>query len=1015
MAQLPNLTFTAPGYPLYGQGGSPNLDISTLTLVAGNYSTILETFPGAGQLTTYSSGTLIGQVRMDDVLKGVLITDGLGTESQFEGTYFNTANISCASISTNQVDLDGQTLNATATELLLNGIPIATTANLSSIQDWALYPAVSTVQMANYPLIDVGGIAFKTGTAAVGMSLSEQNSSFNIFYEQPNILQSQITMSKNGIAFSDSQAGGTDLLISTQNVYAFGNISAPSITVGSGVFNDISTITLTAFSTIHNISTVSSLVLEGQLGVFSTLVGGNISTPSLTVSSINGAEFTSTSITVEVAGVSSLVANSISSIGAELRTALVSTLQFNPSFSPNLDVNLGLGSLFGNLAGAAAGGIGVLVGAAGLGTGIAALAQGRQTNNINSNAYELVNGTTQLQVSTLGTGFTTIYRYVSSVSDTTPGEEIFISTVNPPGLAIRSISDPLNTVSAPTSTIQSFGQWVALPGGVTSTVSTFQQLYTSSLNASTVSFNNDTLFRNGAGFGGTAGVSTTELFWSGASPPLDANLRVGQIILSGDDVGGLNYSKDVLIANQNAGNRLSVYGAGGVGPSTIAYLSDLPSTVSTFKTLQTSTLNLSTMYAEGQMVINPSTLRSGIWMPQDATNGTGVIAISLSTSATLYENYSFFGGGFGNAVGSAGAIPMMNILGTNDNEVTFKFADLILGRVLVQGNIDYGLNPCGYLTGDAAGNLTLVSPTVAASSNLTASTITARAATVSTLVFTGVSTCALSTVGTAGTQGQPAGRLTFGNVDLDLQQNDLWVQQLRVGAGNATNSQSEIIFYDAAAGVKGLNTALQDRTIRVISTINGTTGGYLLDTAINAPFFSTLAGTSTALMAFFPSTTNSTIGVSTISVMPPLNYFASVYSSTSQTVAAANTSTLKTYNATAVNVGGFTVNASSVAVPVAGTYEVNASFQFATTSGGANLAEFWLVKNGAAVPQTNSRVTVANNADNLGTVSIFDTAAAGDTYGWMFYSSDANMTANAVAAGATPAIPSLIFNVKRLG
>jgi hypothetical protein len=168
-------------------------------------------------------------------------------------------------------------------------------------------------------------------------------------------------------------------------------------------------------------------------------------------------------------------------------------------------------------------------------------------------------------------------------------------------------------------------------------------------------------------------------------------------------------------------------------------------------------------------------------------------------------------------------------------------------------------------------------------------------------------------------------------------------------------------------------------------------------------------------MAVFPSTTAGVFGASTLSVMPPLTYIASVYDSTTQLVAAANTSTPLVWNTTSLNLGGYTVGTSTLTAPVAGVYELNLSAQFATTSGGTNEAEFWLTKNGAAVAQTNSRVAIVNNGDTIGTVSIFDQAAAGDQYGWMFYSADNNMSALAVAAGAVPAIPSVIFNAKRIG
>ena len=226
--------------------------------------------------------------------------------------------------------------------------------------------------------------------------------------------------------------------------------------------------------------------------------------------------------------------------------------------------------------------------------------------------------------------------------------------------------------------------------------------------------------------------------------------------------------------------------------------------------------------------------------------------------------------------------------------------------------------------------------------------------------------------------------------DIDIVNRDFFLQSQSNG-----NAKATLIVNQSGAGGNGvwqLYTPLGTGTLAA-STINVSTP------LVRAPTIST----------------NQLLSVSSINGFQYPGYFASAYNSTTQLVAGANVSTLANLNTTALNTGGFTVSSSNIAVPVAGTYELNASFQFATTSGGTNLAQFWLVKNGAAVAQTNSRVTVANNADQLGTITIFDTAAANDTYGWMFYSADTNMAATAVAAGATPAIPSLIFNIKRLG
>jgi len=937
----------------------------------------------------------------------------------------STAAMTTSSVTATTVDVDGQVLTATPTELLLNGVPLATTSNLSSIADWAYDPAISTVQMNGNNLIGASNISSLSinATNAVFQNLIAWNSIFVSSYT--STISTVSTRAEEG-SFSSLTTGHL-----SAGICDLSDVSANLISANSGLFS-------TLWGQPSSFYQPYALTPNPEFSTIRMDASGYISTPQLYVSSINGSEFTSTGITVQVAGVSSLVANTVSSIGAELRTALVSTLQFNPSFSPNLDVNLGLGSLFGNLAGAASGALGVLVGGAALGTGIAALSQSRQTNYINSNAYELVNGTTQLQVSTLAGPVSTIYRFVNSASPTTPGEEVFVSTITGTGTYIRSLSDPLNTVSSPNSTIQSFGQWVQLPDfPVASTVSTFSDLYTSSLRASTINFNNGTQLQRGAPWQGTGGVSTLELLWSDASPPLDADMRVGALVISGSDVGGINLSKDVLIQNANNGNRLIVYGAAGSGPSTIAYLSDIPPVPPTVSSFQTASISSATI----------SSVNGGI--PYTTANPPPVqpVVSSFATASVSSATISSINGGipyttlfppaqtdtFSTIVVSTikDMSSTINIVNGNVGSIVLNNAGDVItvatNYINLQTNNPVGaataglllnasVNPQGSSSNYTNGPMYFNASSITVSTNQTAMVnLSTSVIGTSSLTFNGVSSINLVTAATAGTASQPIGRLLLSGCDLDLGQNDLWAQQVRIGAGNPTNAQSELIFYDAAAGIRTLQTALQDRTVRVGSTINTTAGGYLLDTGINPPFFSTIAGTSTALMAFFPSSINSTIGASTISVMPPLTYIASVYDSTTQTVAGANTATNTTWNTTSLNIGGFTIGNSTIGVPVAGVYELNASYQFATPSGGANLAQFWLTKNGSAVAQTNSRVSVANNADNLGTISIFDTAAAGDKYGFQFYSADAGMAATAVAAGATPAIPSIIFNAKRIG
>lgn len=200
----------------------------------------------------------------------------------------------------------------------------------------------------------------------------------------------------------------------------------------------------------------------------STLTAENyISTPVLYVSSIigGGIQMNDGSLTISTGDFSFVSLSTLQLKGFDIGGI-------------NLSFNLGLGEALGGLfagLGAAVGGAFVGIGTGigltlqGLTTGLATLVNGRGDNVLNTNVFETINGSTQIQISTLGDAYplySSITRSVSSLSaNEIPGPEIFLSTFFLPGTTcIRSVSDPLSIISGDsninTSTIQSFGQWV---------------------------------------------------------------------------------------------------------------------------------------------------------------------------------------------------------------------------------------------------------------------------------------------------------------------------------------------------------------------------------------------------------------------------------------------------------------------------------------------------------------------------------------------------------------------------
>jgi len=246
-------------------------------------------------------------------------------------------------------------------------------------------------------------------------------------------------------------------------------------------------------------STISSIVVPSTIfnSTFSTLYvsslyGNNANISSINVSSINGLEFTQNAINV----------STVNGTTGNFLTTILSTMQFNPSFnpgiSPSFNVNLGLGDGLASLAGAF--GVGVMgasvavpltVGTAlyGITAGINSMITPRTANNINNTTYEQINYTSQLEVSTLGTNTTTVFRTLSTIASTivinpagstvsSINIENFVSTIIPAGTTcIRTVGDPIQLISSPWTYNQAVSQWTPLPasgggGSFSSTIST---------------------------------------------------------------------------------------------------------------------------------------------------------------------------------------------------------------------------------------------------------------------------------------------------------------------------------------------------------------------------------------------------------------------------------------------------------------------------------------------------------------------------------------------------------------
>lgn len=152
---------------------------------------------------------------------------------------------------------------------------------------------------------------------------------------------------------------------------------------------------------------------------------------------------------------------------------------------------------------------------------------------------------------------------------------------------------------------------------------------------------------------------------------------------------------------------------------------------------------------------------------------------------------------------------------------------------------------------------------------------------------------------------------------------------------------------------------------------------------------------------------------------PPYNTsYGSFGSDQTQIVLGANVETPITHNQTYISekIIFDPLNPSHIVVYETGVYKFSFSIQLDKTGGGTSLCEFWIKKNGVAVPSSSSRaVVVGQNGETFPYCEYLIQMNAGQYIEVFIYSPDDTMSAKAfVAMGVIPAVPSVITNVIRI-
>ena len=275
-----------------------------------------------------------------------------------------------------------------------------------------------------------------TATKALGTAYDD------IAVEGIQIFGNQTTSGNSGaIAYITGNSG--NLILSPKNSVFISSLAVSSLIAGTIISTAVNTAT----------SYTATLFMSTPYLDATSISSANISTN--TIQAVTGNFST---LNVSTLNAPSFVASTLSTISIDAQVTLTSTLTLLGVSS----VNLGLGDVIqGLVGGAASQGLGAVLGGAALATGAVALVTARTSGGVNSNIFQTINGSTQLQFSTIGSAVSSVFLTTISPDPlTTPGLEISTTQGVPAGTyCVRSVGDPLY-ITNNVSSIQMFGQWV---------------------------------------------------------------------------------------------------------------------------------------------------------------------------------------------------------------------------------------------------------------------------------------------------------------------------------------------------------------------------------------------------------------------------------------------------------------------------------------------------------------------------------------------------------------------------
>jgi hypothetical protein len=211
MSLLPTATFVNPNITFYGNGG-------------GGGGIDWSLYPAIATLNLSGESMINGNALEVSTINTSTINAVTFVATNMEVSTINTSTINVATI-----DLDGQLLTANASDLLLNGVPVATISQLSNVADWSIYPAIlAGVDMANLPISNASTIELNSRTVTTGLGNTILINGTDPVASWANYMAiSSFSMNNYDIVNISSVNTGTLMLMSTGGT-ATGNLTTNS-------------------------------------------------------------------------------------------------------------------------------------------------------------------------------------------------------------------------------------------------------------------------------------------------------------------------------------------------------------------------------------------------------------------------------------------------------------------------------------------------------------------------------------------------------------------------------------------------------------------------------------------------------------------------------------------------------------------------------------------------------------------------------------------------------------------